>query len=147
MPAAFDQIILSAVKRSYDPTNIKNIKGFIEKSKSAYLASFYKACFENCEKEKYLSFKKDLLKPYLAQTDTNDLLYGLDYMVANAIGGNPEIDNRVMIVNGKKDVIVTGQQVDGVSSLKIYYGHMTTLSNDFSAILNINHHHGKTRII
>ncbi len=147
MPQIFEHVILSAVRNKYDPEVVKKIKGFIEKSKAAYLTSFYKACYENCDKSKYLLFKDELLKYYLAETIVDDLFFGLDYMVNNEIGNNTLANSRVTIINGLKDTIVTDSKCGGLPSLGIDCGHMTILCNDISAILNNNHHHGKTRII
>ena len=101
-----EEVILIGLRKKYEKQSLDNIKKLLAKNQKAYLYSFYKQCFCAEEQESYRWFKDQLLKDYVANFSTEQLIEGLDRLGE----GNIDIESlkkikSIKIVHGSQDAI------------------------------------------
>ncbi|MBI5144817.1 MAG: alpha/beta fold hydrolase [Candidatus Omnitrophica bacterium] len=116
-PDRIGQLILLSVRRSFKRKALKEIELKIKQNKKAYLYKFYLDCFSSEDKEGLNWFRKHLLKVYLNQMPSEELLSGLDYLTRAKI--NPESLSRIKRItffHGKEDRIAPINEVRQIKS-------------------------------
>jgi len=116
-PDTIDELILVSIRIRYDPARLADIKRLLMKDKKAYLYKFYLESFSGADKEGLAWFKKNLLKSYLQDMKTEDLMRGLDYLSQASI--DPERLRRVeriRIFHGTKDTIAPLKEAEEIGS-------------------------------
>jgi pimeloyl-[acyl-carrier protein] methyl ester esterase len=139
-PDTIDELILVSIRTKYDPAGLADIKQLLMKDKKAYLYKFYLESFSKEDKEGLAWFKKNLLKSYLQDTKTEDLIRGLDYLSQASI--DPERlrqVEKIRIFHGTEDTIAPlgeaeeiGLRLPQAEFIKITgAGHCPFLNRDF----------------
>lgn len=139
-PEAIGELILVSIRRRYDPAILTDITQLLIKDKKAYLYKFYLESFSGEDKEGLAWFKKNLLKSYLQDMKTEDLIRGLDYLSQASM--EPERLRRVekiRIFHGTEDRIAPLEESEKIGSrlpqaefIRISgAGHCPFLSRDF----------------
>ena len=115
-PEMIEELILVSVKEKYDKDGIDKVKEHLIESRKAYLYKFYYECFSGGGTEKLKWFKEILMKEYLEKFGLEELIEGLDYLLARPldIEGLKGITTRFMF--GMKDKIVPAKEVIGLKS-------------------------------
>lgn len=142
-PDTIDELILVSIRTGYDPARLADIKRLLIKDKKAYLYKFYLESFSGEDKEGPGWFKKNLLKSYLQDMKTEDLIRGLDYLSRASI--DPEKlrqVERIKIFHGTEDMIAPLREAEELGSrlpraefIQITgAGHCPFLNSDFRDI-------------
>lgn len=105
-PLRVDRLFLLGVRNKYPAPQIEQVRRMVKRNAKAYLTRFYAECFAETESEARDWFTRNLLRDYLAQNSTENLLAGLDYLSQAEIppGKLAQIQN-VTFVHGTKDRI------------------------------------------
>ena len=142
-PQHVKNLTLIGMRKRYDVADTDKIKGYIETNKNGYLYKFYHECFSAEEKEELARFKKGLMKDYLKDIATEDLLDGLDYLKKAELNLETLRKVRTRLIHGESDRIAP---VDGMLNIKKEApwmdliilkgtGHMPFLSSGFKKAL------------
>lgn len=142
-PDMIDELIMVSIRIRYDPARLADIKRLLIKDKKAYLYKFYLESFSEGDKEGLAWFKKNLLKSYLQDMKTEDLMRGLDYLSQASI--DPERLRRVeriRIFHGTEDTIAPLKEAEEIGSRLLQAefiriagaGHCPFLKRDFRDI-------------
>ncbi len=116
-PDTISELILVSIRTRYDSARLADIKRLLLKDKKAYLYKFYLESFSEEDKEGLAWFKKNLLKSYLQDMKTEDLMRGLDYLSQASI--DPERLRRVeriRIFHGTEDTIAPLGEAEEIGS-------------------------------
>jgi len=139
-PGLIEEVILVGAKQKYEKEGLDNIKKYILKIKRAYLYKFYVECFCRNEKDYFKWFKKNLLKGYLANMDSEDLINTLDWISQKQI--KPEYLNeikKITFIHGEDDRIAPVNEMivlkEKIKQAKFIIfentGHIPFLRKDF----------------
>lgn len=139
-PDTVSELILVGIRTRYDAARLADIKRLLMKDRKAYLYKFYLESFSGEDKEGLAWFKKNLLKSYLEDMKTEDLIRGLDYLSQASI--DPERlkqVEKIKIFHGTEDTIAPLKEAEEVSSrlpqaefIRITgAGHCPFLNRDF----------------
>ena len=142
-PDTIGELILVSIRTRYDPARLADIRRLLRKDKKAYLYKFYLEFFSEEDKEGLAWFKKNLLKSYLQDMKTEDLIRGLDYLLQASI--DPERlrqVEKIRIFHGTEDTIAPLKEAEEIGSrlpqaefIKITgAGHCPFLNRDFRDI-------------
>lgn len=107
-PAKISELILTGVRRCYEPKILAESKRELCKNRKAWLYKFYLNCFSRLDTESLSWFKKHLLKEYLENLDQKELIDGLDYLGSHWL--QPETLTRIgkiRIFHGSEDRIAS----------------------------------------
>jgi len=138
-----DEAVFIAARRKYPENAIKEIKGLLERNRTAFLYKFYSDCFSGAEKGEFLRFKRSLLKAYLDQMDTDSLIGGLQYISQNQIAPEALNGMKLKFIHGTEDKIAPfgeARELKDQFSREVGFvsvkaaGHMPFLRPDFSGI-------------
>lgn len=137
-----DELFLVGVRQKYDSQEIEKIKEVLADKRKGYLYKFYSDCFYN--KETFGYFKKNLIKDYLDQANSDYLLKGLNYLKEACIEPeNLRKIRKVKIVHGEFDRIAPLQQAKEIKNqlseadfvLVKNAGHIPFLGDNFNQYL------------
>lgn len=139
-PEKIARLILSGVRRRYDPQLLENIKREIRLDRRPWLYKFYLNCFSKADTDGLAWFRNNLLKEYLDKLDLSELIRGLDYLAGYALA--PEILKRIediRIFHGSLDMIAPVKEVLEIKTdlpqakftLLADRGHLCFLGGDF----------------
>lgn len=84
-PDRITELILVSIRKTYNSKELKDIQSQLNKNKRAYLYKFYINCFSRADQEGINWFKEHLLKQYINEMDTKELIWGLDYLASHSI--------------------------------------------------------------
>lgn len=110
-PDKINELILLGVRKRYDPQLLENIRRQINKDQRAWLYKFYLNCFSKADTGGLEWFRNNLLKEYLDNLNSGELIRGLDYLAGHTI--HPEtlegIEN-IRLFHGSGDMIAPVQE-------------------------------------
>lgn len=116
-PDTVDELILVSIRIRYDPARLADIKRLLVKDKKAYLYKFYLESFSGEDNEGLDWFKKNLLKSYLQDMKTEDLIRGLDYLSQASIDHERlRRVERIRIFHGTEDTIAPLKEAEEIGS-------------------------------
>jgi len=139
-PGIVEEVILVGTRKKYEKEDLKDIKNYLVKNRTAYLYNFYKKCFNHQEKNFYQWFKNTLLKNYLEEMSLEQLAEGLDWLERAEINsGSLKKIKHIKIVHGCADSIAPIEEAVDLSdslpqSQLITFdktGHLPFLQKDF----------------
>jgi len=135
-----NELILVGLRRKYEKQKLEEIRQLIARNRAAYMRSFYRQCFCAQERDYYLRFKNTLLKSYLDEMTSEQLIAGLDRLGRLRIGaeGLKSLKD-VKIVHGSSDAVASVNEAIDLagelpcSRLFIFEdtGHLPFLREDF----------------
>lgn len=116
-PLRVEEIILSGVRKQYDPLALEEIGLKIKSNKKAFLRRFYSECFSSSANDGWAWFKDNLLQFYLDDFRVEELLEGLKYLSQASISlDNLSSINKVMIFHGEQDKISPIEEINEIRS-------------------------------
>jgi len=139
-PEKIAKLILLGVRKCYDPQLLENIKREIRLAPRPWLYKLYLNCFSKADTSGREWFKRNLLKNYLGELNSDKLIRGLDYLAGHPL--NLEILKRIedlRIFHGGDDLIAPVKEVLEIKAdlpqakftLLADRGHLFFLSGDF----------------
>lgn len=117
-PQRVKNLILLSIRQRYNPFALEEVKMELKKNKKAYLYKFYLKCFSSQDKEGSRWFRKNLLKKYLDEIETEQLISGLEYLSSVQI--NHQALNKVKKItmfHGKMDKIAPFEESNQIKFL------------------------------
>lgn len=142
-PDTISELILVSIRTRYDSARLADIKRLLLKDKKAYLYKFYLESFSDEDKEGLAWFKKNLLKNYLQDMKTEDLIRGLDYLSQASMDPRFLMPvKKIRIFHGTEDTIAPLGEAEEIGSrlpqaefIRITgAGHCPFLNRDFRDI-------------
>lgn len=139
-PDKINELILLGVRKHYEPQLLENIRRRINKNQRVWLYKFYLNCFSKADTGGLEWFRNNLLKEYLDNLNSDELIRGLDYLASHAI--QPEalegIEN-IRVFHGGDDTIAPVKEVLEIKAdlprakftLLADTGHLCFLNRDF----------------
>ena len=111
-PDKITQLNLLGVRKCYDSQVLKNIKREILTDARPWIYKFYLNCFSKADKQGLAWFRKNLLKEYLDNLSSAELLRGLDYLASHTLHPEAlkEIED-IRIFHGSDDMIAPVKEV------------------------------------
>jgi pimeloyl-ACP methyl ester carboxylesterase len=110
-PERVTQLILVGIRPGYPREGLLEIRRLLDRSRTAYLKCFYKACFAGSDESIRSWFNKTLLDDYLEKFTHNTLTAGLDWLAQACI--DPEDLKQVpsvTVIHGTDDTIAPIQE-------------------------------------
>ena len=117
-PARAEELILLSIRKQYDPAILEKIALKIKRNKKAFLYRFYLDCFYSCDNNGWAWFKDNLMRDYLNNFTSDELIYGLEYLAQVSISpGKLSLLPRVRIFHGEQDKISPREDMINIKSL------------------------------
>ncbi len=116
-PDRVEELVLIGIRKRFDREALEGVERRLTKNKKIYLYKFYLESFSGEDKEGLAWFKKNLLKSYLQDMETEDLIRGLDCLSRATI--DPERLRRVekiRIFHGTEDAIAPFKEAEEIGS-------------------------------
>ena len=145
-PERVKEITLMGMRQRYDKEGIEKVKEYIRTNRRAYLYKFYHESFSSEEKGELSLFKRNLMKDYLRELRTEELLDGLDYLAQAGLKADGLKNVTVRFIHGERDKIAPVENIcalrDEIPDADMVIlkgaGHMPFLRDDFRKVF-----HGK----
>ncbi|MDD5136385.1 MAG: alpha/beta hydrolase [Candidatus Omnitrophica bacterium] len=139
-PERVKSLTLMGMRKRYEEAGIEKIKEYLKTSKAAYLYKFYHPCFSPGEGEYLSLFKKGLMKRYLKEFSTDELLEGLDYLAGARLDPDALRDVKARFIHGDSDKIAPIEEMAGINGLTVLKGagHFPFLRTDFREVFYDN---------
>ncbi|MDD4894854.1 MAG: alpha/beta hydrolase [Candidatus Omnitrophica bacterium] len=107
-PDRVDELILVSIQKKYVPELLEDIKLKLKQNKKAFLYKLYFNCFSREDNEGLDWFKSHLLMPYVDELSLDELLRGLDYLLAAQINpGSLAGIRKIRIFHGEDDKVAS----------------------------------------
>jgi pimeloyl-ACP methyl ester carboxylesterase len=117
-PSRVEELILLSIRKQYDPVILEKIALKIKRNKKAFLYRFYLDCFYSCDNDGLAWFKDNLMRDYLDNFTTEELIYGLEYLSQVSISPSKlSLIPRVRIFHGEQDKISSIEDTINIKSL------------------------------
>ncbi|MFA5143217.1 MAG: alpha/beta hydrolase [Candidatus Omnitrophota bacterium] len=135
-PECVKHLTLVGMRKRYDQDGIEKIKGYLTANRTGYLYKFYHACFSPGEGEYLAIFKKGLMKSYLKELSTDELLAGLDYLAGARLDLKALQNIKARFIHGGGDRIAPVEEMAGTGGLVVLKGagHLPFLRTDFKEV-------------
>ncbi|MDO8525835.1 MAG: alpha/beta fold hydrolase [Candidatus Omnitrophota bacterium] len=143
-PEYVKDVTFIGMRGGYDTTGLEKVKRLIRNNKTAYLYKFYNEWFSSGEEEKRsrILFKNTLAGDFLKESDTRELLDGLDYLGRARLDSAGLKDVKLKFIHGGDDRIAP---IEEITDLKKGFpgaefvivkgaGHAPFLRRDFRKI-------------
>ena len=135
-PQHVKSLTLIGMREKHDGAGIDKIKEYIETNQNSYLYKFYHECFSPEEKETLSVFKRGLMKDYLKEFATDELLTGLDYLAKAELKAEVFKKVKTRLIHGDSDRIAPIEELIGMEGIVVLKGagHAPFLRNDFKKV-------------
>jgi pimeloyl-ACP methyl ester carboxylesterase len=112
-----EELFLLGIRKQYDPEILEEIAQKIKSNKRAFLRRFYSDCFFSSTNDGWDWFKNNLMRDYLDNLSTQELLDGLNYLSRARISYRElSLVPKISIFHGEQDKISPIEEVFSMKS-------------------------------
>ncbi|MDP3730593.1 MAG: alpha/beta fold hydrolase [Candidatus Omnitrophota bacterium] len=135
-------ITFISVRKRYPEEEIKSVRSYLKKNRTAFLYRFYNDCFSADEREELSAFKTGLMRGYLKEMSMDTLLEGLQYLSTSRIEPQSLAGVKAKFIHGEEDKIAPIKEVlelkDELPDMRLIAvkgaGHIPFLNKNFKEI-------------